>query len=615
MSKTMMRPESWRRFVLTLTFVATIIQVVALGAGAPGGGTNRSPVPHDWSHRHLIFSTPVSTDHARSLRQDPRYMHQWLRRNSRQEHSHKPPDAPAPDAMHRDWGVSLGAGGTVGTEMFPAKFSFDVSAAPNCANDFVVYNTSLVGSILSPSIVAFNQLYSTQGSVGGFCNQNGPSVMWSYNTNPVGDVTGQTTTSTILSLDGTKVMYVETRPNANGGSILHLLKWKSGQGTVASPAAPDQIVANWASCTGGNSCIVNITLNGAQPATNSAPFYDYTADVLYAGDNNGVLHKFAPVLSGTPAEVTTGGWPITVNGGTTLSSPVFDSVSGNIFVGDSSGRVSYVRETGSTAGACGSGGTPCLGTPSQSLGGNIVDAPIVDSSAHTVFVFDGTETLVGDGSVFQFNTALSTASKVVVDVGASSGVAGAYIHSGAFDDAYMSSVTSTGHFYVCAKNGTNTNRPAIHRIAITNGIMSSVSDGKLTLASADGEQCSPVSEVYNTATSTDWIFFSVGKNNNQTAAGCSATAGITGCLMSLNLTALGGAWPPAAVTNGYPLPDASGIGASTSGIVVDNVANTSTFAQASSLYFSFIPNSVAAATCNGTTGVGCAVKLTQSLLQ
>jgi hypothetical protein len=84
--------------------------------------------------------------------------------------------------------------------------------------------------------------------------------------------------------------------------------------------------------------------------------------------------------------------------------------------------------------------------------------------------------------------------------------------------------------------------------------------------------------------------------------------------MSLNLTALA-SWPPVTVTQGYRLPTAPANQGSTSGIIIDNVANTASFQQASSLYFSFLNNAVAGATCNGATGVGCAVKLTQSALQ
>ena len=66
-------------------------------------------------------------------------------------------------------------------------------------------------------------------------------MLWAYNTNPTGDTTGTTATSPVLSLDGAQVMYVETRPT---GAILHIMKWKSGQGTLATPVAPDLIVSS-----------------------------------------------------------------------------------------------------------------------------------------------------------------------------------------------------------------------------------------------------------------------------------------------------------------------------------------------------------------------------------
>src|ERR1700704_4372071 len=50
------------------------------------------------------------------------------------------------------WGASMLAGGTVGAGMFPAKFTFDVNAAPSCANDYVAFNTSLAG--VSPTAAA-----------------------------------------------------------------------------------------------------------------------------------------------------------------------------------------------------------------------------------------------------------------------------------------------------------------------------------------------------------------------------------------------------------------------------------------------------------------------------
>jgi hypothetical protein len=275
-----------------------------------------------------------------------------------------------------------------------------------------------------------------------------------------------------------------------------------------------------------------------------------------------------------------------------LFTPVFDSGSGNIFLGDSAGRLSYVREVVSTVGACGSGSPPCLGSTNVTLtGASIVDAPLVDSSAGTVFIFGNDNT--NGGTVEQVNTALGN--PITVNVGGA-GPPGSPIHSGAFDSAYLSDSFSTGHLFVCGKNITNRDRPAIHRIGFgSTGVMNGSSDGNLSLVSSSGEECSPVTEILNGT--TDRIFFSVANNSNQT--GC----GGAGCIMSVDL---GGAWPPPAVTHGVP---ASG---GTSGIIVDNVSGS---VQASSVYFTFLSNSTAGITCNGTQNVGCAVKLTQSALQ
>lgn len=130
------------------------------------------------------------------------------------------------------------------------------------------------------------------------------------------------------------------------------------------------------------------------------------------------------------------------------------------------------------------------------------------------------------------------------------------------------------------------------------------SSGLVTLVSSSGEECAPITDIFNTATSTDWIFFSVANNSNR-------CAGSSGCIMSLNLTTVS-SWPPSGVTNAV---DASG---GTSGIIVDNVANTTNYPQASSIYFTWLSNSTSSSgsfSCNGTNGVGCAVKLTQSALQ
>lgn len=93
------------------------------------------------------------------MRHEPRAYAQWLRYGYGQTDSRLwriPSIRPrrAKEKIGRDWAVSLGAGG-VAPGMSPAKYSFDVNAAPSCASDFVVFpinastgntRTSVVGS-------------------------------------------------------------------------------------------------------------------------------------------------------------------------------------------------------------------------------------------------------------------------------------------------------------------------------------------------------------------------------------------------------------------------------------------------------------------------------------
>ena len=637
-----------------------------------------------------------------------------------------------PNALPRvDWGRVLLAGGTVGIGQFPAKFTFDATATPDCTNDFVAYNTGLVGAaatvaasgnlpftgqptagqtvtFFSPetsltltasnslnsglffqiggtttvtatnlataiarngagvgltgtssgstviatalvngaegnlltltftlsnfslaaggtagvgrgNIVAFNQLYSTQGSAGGLCNQDGPSVYWSYFTG-----TGQALTSIVLSLDGTKVAFVE---NAAGGATLRILKWKAGEGTGAGyPVAPTTTLSagqGWAvNCPAGTSCISSIAFNGSFQDTGSAPFYNYAADTLYVGDNSGRVHKFTGVFAGAPAEVLVS-WPIIVNAGVALTGPIYDGVSGNIFVGDSTGHLSFIQEVGSTAG----GATPCSPFPclntvnlAVGAGGAIVDSPIVDGTNGTVFAINGTDT-TRNGTILQASTGLTGA--VSFKIGGTTSP-GSQLYSGAFDNTYFTSAKPNiaGHMYVCGKDSANGNRPAVYQLsfAAATATLTGVGTALTGLASADGEACSPVTEIDNpngggTGVERDWIFFSIGNSANTVnpipaGSGCRTTN--QGCVISVAVTG-NPTWPPTTVSNAVSVRTNAAGG--TSGMIVDNV---STAAQTSNIYFSLGANSTGTGpglpSCNTTANVGCAVKLTQSLL-
>ncbi|MGC2706475.1 MAG: hypothetical protein WA361_18305, partial [Candidatus Acidiferrales bacterium] len=90
----------------------------------------------------MVYSAPSSMAHAWKLQAEPRYMLQWRRRTAaaqRVENGRRNPPRPSSEPRV-DWGYPLLAGGTSGLGQYPAKFTFDIYATPDCTNDFVVFN-------------------------------------------------------------------------------------------------------------------------------------------------------------------------------------------------------------------------------------------------------------------------------------------------------------------------------------------------------------------------------------------------------------------------------------------------------------------------------------------
>ncbi len=567
----------------------------------------------DWSSRHLAYSGRPRGPYARIAMQDPRYLRHLILYANRKDYGDRDatsgelPGFRQPDPIRRheasplkrDWQFSLGANARTGDGnlgySFPAKFSFDINATPSCTNDFVVFATGLAGSTGGQaSIVALNELYSGSGAGGtGICGTGQPSVMWAYNTNLTGDTTGVTYSSPVLSIDGSEVAFVET---VSGGAILKILRWVSGQGTVSDAVAPTPITSgnSWSTCpASGTACLFSLAFSNGATDSISSPFYNYSDDTLYVGDDSGVLHKFTGVFYGTPAEVTSGGWPITIVANNFLTGPVFDSVSGNIFVADlhrfgaGTTGLHYVREASSTTGVCASGTPPCVGTPSLTVSANrrigfygVYDPPMVDQTTQRVFVFTSDDPN-NHGAVIQATTALANE----VDTAIQS----AYnpIFSGAFDSNYKSGNYTNGFLYVCGNDPL-----ALYRVGFnSSGVMNSTLDTgsvNLELSGDAGPYCSPMAEILNGT--NDYLFFGLAALGSPT--GCS-----NGCTLGLNLTGM--TWPPSISTFSI-LTETGG----SSGIVVDNVG---TGGQESSIYFGPRSNN-----CVSPSGSGCAVKATQS---
>jgi hypothetical protein len=510
-------------WLIVSAFGVLTVSPILFGQDVPAAEAT-IPVPTDWSHQHVIFSRPATAEQAERVRQDPRYWQQRYRR----ELPAMAPEAERDNALSSgsstntnlppsgltggpqgDWQENLGNGASVGATNYPAKFSFMLSTA-YCGSapkpDFVAYSTGLEGSGTQASLVAYDNIYSG-------CTGTVPSTYWAYNTS------GQILTSPAYSDDGTQLAFVQTTPAVQASLVL--LKWAaSTTESVGSPGTPATASSLNAYPTCPAPCMVTILLTNAlgTPAndTTSSFFYDYAHDAGWVGDNHGWLHKFTPVFKGVPAEVRTGGWPVQVNPGNpnVVSDPVYDSGSGNVFVGDAGGFLYRVTAAGGV-------------TKSGQLdfGVGIVQGPFVDSTAGVVYVFassDNRGNCAGGANcagVYVLSTAFAagnTGSEVQVGTSTVTGTNPNPMYLGTFDSTYENSVNGTGNLYVCGNTGAT---PTLYRIPILAGVFGTVATVAALTPAANTPACSPVSDVANpnaSAGAAERLFFGVHNNGRPT---------------------------------------------------------------------------------------------------
>ncbi len=518
------------------------------GQGAPPvrvGGAEITGIPEDWSHRHVVFSNPGTEQEAiqsgrhsqwQKVVNDPRYVLQQLKKNlpvqgpaavdaeyrtrwdSEAAGVREPVEKSADDlftfggtqrherpspftrrikqpSIMKDWNMSLGGTGLAAGH-YPAKYSTLGAAGASCS-DYVVFPTGAAGSTTQATIVAFTSLYVGTGGCAG-----GPSVDWAYNTG-----TGATANlSPVLSLDGTQVAFVQT---SGGTASLVILKMANSGGAVAVPTfgSGQGLVsnANYRGCTAP--CYTTLSLGAAD--TNSAPFYNYSgnnADKLFVGDNTGHVHEVTGVFSGTPL-LDAGGvtnWPVAAANATqdpgftafALNSPIYDSISQNVFVGDASGFLHQFQGLGSAGTVhsssqmeCGTGGFPT---------GGLVDSVIVDSTSENVYAFvgDGCDVTPGNSYVNRFaaGSSIATYGQNAASFGnAGTNDTATVQRAGTFDDQYFASSGVSGNLYSCVNgrvyqtpmaslNGTTAVTPNTFSTVVANGQV------------GDGAACSPATE-------------------------------------------------------------------------------------------------------------------------
>ena len=436
-------------------------------------------------------------------------------------------------------GASVGATATSSgsdvtvTARFAGTDGNSIALASSLAH-FTLNFTALSGGTNAATIMALDNIYITTCASFGTV----PAPYWSYNTG------GTDHTSPVVSQAGDEVAFVQS---VSGVANLVVLQYAPGNGHLGSVALTSN--PSYPSCTAP--CMISLPFSGGADDTNSSPFVDQ--GTLYVGDNKGALHKFINIFTGgTPTEVTTGGWPVTVGTATqVLSSPVADLNTQNIFVGDNAGNLRYVKDTGSTTGVCSSGSNggaiPCLGTTNGvasgptaiAQGGSVTDGPLLDVTTSKVFWFDS---IPGTGSTHLMNilnqtdeaVTSSTDRVITFDTGNTSVRTGS-MHAGAFDNNYFSNTgPEAGLLYVCAVNngGTFFNHPSLYRVGFSAaGLMNTTTNGgpldMVSATSATQNECSPLTEFLNG--STDYIFGSVQTDG--------ALTGCTGaCLYSFTVT-------------------------------------------------------------------------------
>ena len=605
-------------------------------------------------------------------------------------------------SLHQDWSQGLVAAGTVQPNMFPAKYSFDTTTA-SCTKDYVVYPTGIAASGTAANIIADTNLYTG-------CGGTVPGVNWAYNTGAGFSVTNSpvlsfdgtqvafvesngTTANLVLltpapspptftttgGVTATSVIFTFTSGTITaadvGAQISGSLTGIQANDTIASvtglttgtlataatvtratetltvhaetPALPGVAptaasAAAYANCTAP--CQFTLSLGGDD--TNSAPYYDYTPgnDTISVGDDTSHLHKFTGVFNGTPTAVTA----VVLNATSFLvAPPVYDYVSGCVFVGDNRGFLYSVNS--GTAGTVCTGTTFSLRGQSEILSGGttgqgIFDSVLLDSTSQTVYAFV-TDSAAARGScaagnncVDQFTTSTITqGTTTAAPVGAEplgTGATNDNLYAGAFDNVYYSSSSgNAGNLWVMGNSGAPGGN--LYKVPIsgtsTMSAPTAVITGLTDTAAGHLPFASPITEFCNnnaspciasgtaTTTGTDYIFFSV--DRLQTAMGTCLAASGGGCILSYSVNTPGTS-PFAVNVGAFGVTTVATPGCySSGGIVVDNSVPSGTEAGASEIYWFGLngndaggPNGNASSTCGTTAGAAPnAVQDTQTL--
>ena len=464
-------------------------------------------VSEDWSQRQIVFSRDALAQHPEILDREPRVRNQWMRRSqpsNRDAFANFDPLAthPKEHGIQRDWSVPS-LGGRLRANTFPAKFTLDPNAPPDCVNDYVVFGLAIAGATGGQAnLVAFNNLYVNDSGTG-LCSGTSPNVLFAYNVSTAG---GKILTSPVMSEDGTKIVFVESVTGAPTSAIFHVLTWSSGAGTIGNAAAPTSMTS--------------LPFTSASDLY-SSPWVDYSGDTAYVGDSLGNVYQItgvftaSPILSGDP-------WPVSLSTPYAVTSPVLDSHLGLLMVGSNNGNLYQINTTTGAVATLSVGNT-------GNTGAGIDEPPIVDVTNGTTFVVSsnvGSSAALVEVDTSSMN-ALSTA-----DIGVgSAGGTNVHIYQPAFSNAYYND-PSTGVVSLCGTGTSTDTSPWQYEYGFTGRTMFERPETgfPVQLSTSTTDRCTGWTEFYNPNINSGVDFFFFGLTGDCTLYG----TGFTGCVVALS---------------------------------------------------------------------------------
>lgn len=554
----------------------------AQSAVTKGHGAGKIPVVRDWSSRSVIHRNPRTpeefertgrTAEMRARYRDPRYVASVMRRidaeaasqpqallagntpaggvatatNDRRRGHGTPGTKDGESSVLRDWSNVLGGGtdGLGGNGMpgvFPAKYNFDIAAAPSCANDFVVYPTNAAGATSSGTAETRSITFSARAS-------NGDTI----EIGPAG-----TPRSVVLTAvdTATTANQFARGPNTNNGveantnatNLAAAINRFSGQTGISATASGATVTLSRNS--GGNSATIPVT-NGLNNSTLNAAINGSGApgqptiiafNQLYQGNCNGSWNQNgATKAPNTMWAYNTG------NGYVVETSPVLSYE-------DDGKQVAFIQRNGNTlqlvllkwAAGQGSAGAPATPGIIAANGAGYAAQRTNAGSVMYVMTLNGTSNV---GSTPTYSSPFVDYADDVLWVGDGNGrlhkftgvfkgepqeVLGAFPRTLEAGLKMSSPVSNNGQVYIGSSAGTGTVGGKLYRVSASDGVVQATS-AKLTRDDTPGVRESPIIDA---ATGQIYTFVYNDNTSVYTDTGrCNAFAGeIDGCRAVIQFT-------------------------------------------------------------------------------